>query len=87
MNSTTKGIVAVAVVGGLGFLAYKLFLQDTPQFYAKKIAEAGKHSNETFLKTLDKPFLKEWYKAIKDGKDTFVYNGANYNTQGGKIVK
>ena len=87
MNSTTKGIITVLIVGGIGYLAYKKFFQDKKAFYARKIAEAGKASNETVLKTFGEDYLKAWYKGIKSGADSFTYKNAQYNTDGGKLKK
>ena len=52
---------------------------------AKKIVGAGKHGNEGDLKTLGEGYLKEWYKAVKKGSDSFTFEGKTYNTQGGKL--
>lgn len=85
MNQTVKGIITVLVVAGVGYAAYMLVIKDKKAFYAKKIVAAGKHGNETSLKTLDEPYLKQWYMAVKGKQDSFTYNGATYNTQGGKL--
>jgi uncharacterized protein YxeA len=83
MSSTTKGIVTVLIVAGVGYLAYKQFFQDKKAFYAKKLADAGKTSNETVAKKFEEGFLKAWYKGLKDKSETFSYNGKSYKTQGG----
>lgn len=85
MNSTLKGVLTVLVVAGIGYAAYNYLIRDKKAFYAKKIAEAGKHGNETALKTFEEAFLKEWYKGVKNNQESFTYQGKSYNTQGGRL--
>jgi len=86
MNKNTKGIITViavlTIVGGAWFLTRK-----TNSKYAHFIVDSGKHSNYAFIVTFDKAFLKEWVKAIKNGAETFEYNGKQVSTQGGSSVK
>ena len=85
MNSTIKGVITVLVVVGVGYAAYNFLLRDKKAFYAKKIVEAGKHGNETTLKTFEEGYLKEWYKGVKNNQETFTYQGKSYNTNGGRL--
>ncbi len=86
MSSTTKGIITVVTVLAVGYAAYYFLLWDKKAFYAKKIEAAGKHgSASSLIQILGEDFLKQWYKAVKKGSDSFLYQGKTYNTQGGKL--
>lgn len=85
MSSTTKGIITVVTVLAVGYAAYYFLLWDKKAFYAKKIVAAGKHGSESDLKTLGEGYLKEWYKSVKKGSDSFTFEGKTYNTQGGRL--
>lgn len=86
MTSTTKGIITVLVVGGIGYLAYKKLFQDNKKKYAQAIVLAGKSSNFDKLITFGEDYLKAWDKAIKNKAETFSLNGSTYKTQGGTKI-
>lgn len=84
MNKTLKGILAVAIVGGLVYLAYTQSKGKTGK-YITIITGTGNAQNAQLLLTFDEKFLKEWAKASKRGMPTFEYQGKTYKTKGGKV--
>lgn len=84
MNNTIKGILAVALVGGLVYLAYTQSKGKTGK-YITIITGTGNAGNAQLLLTFDEKFLKEWAKASKRGMSTFEYQGKTHNTKGGKV--
>lgn len=84
MNNTLKGILAVALVGGLVYLAYTQFRSKSGN-YILTITGTGNAENAQKLLTFDEKFLKEWAKASKRGNPTFQYEGTTYKTKGGKV--
>lgn len=84
MNNTLKGILAVAVVGGLVYLAYTQSKGKTGK-YITIITGTGNAENAQLLLTFDEKFLKEWAKASKRGMPTFEYQDKTHNTKGGKV--
>jgi hypothetical protein len=75
------GIYVAAAYGG-----YMIYT-NTKMYYIKQLAKMSKLVFNEKYKKFDKGFLKAWYKGAKLGAASFIYNGANYNTQGGtKIV-
>lgn len=73
--------VTIAVVG----LAW-YFYSHTKRYYATRITKLGGASNFATLLTFEEGYLKQWAKGLSKGKETFLYQGKSYNTQGGKIV-
>jgi hypothetical protein len=86
MNNNVKGLIAVLVVGSIGYYAY-MKAYGSKHKYAKQIIKAGNSSNMAVLHTFGEGYLKEWAKASKRGTTTFTYEGKTYNTQGGKATK
>jgi hypothetical protein len=86
MNNTIKGILAIALVGGLVYLAYTQSKGKTGK-YITIITGTGNAGNAQLLLTFDEKFLKEWAKASKRGMPTFTHEGKTYNTKGGKATK
>lgn len=84
MDNTIKGILAVALVGGLVYLAYTQSKGKTGK-YITIITGTGNAGNAQLLLTFDEKFLKEWAKASKRGMPTFEYQGKTYKTKGGKV--
>jgi len=84
MNNTLKGILAVALVGGLVYLAYTQSRGKSGK-YISIITGTGNSENAQKLLTFDEKFLKEWAKASKRGNPTFEYQGKTHNTKGGKV--
>lgn len=83
MNKTTKGIITVvavlAIAGGVWY-----YTSQNKRAYATIILRSGKASNYASLLTFDEPFLRSWAKATKRNLETFIHNGKEYLTQGGK---
>jgi hypothetical protein len=85
MNKNIKGIIAVLVIGGLGYFAYKKLGKpksvDVVSNYLDSIF--GGDSKEKVSK-FDKGYVDNWSEAIMNGSQTFEYNGKTYITKGGK---
>lgn len=90
MNKNIQGIIAIAVVGIIGYLAYKKLGNPNP------IEVVTNYLNATFgfiegrsdvLKKMDKGYVDNWSEAIMNGKDSFQFNGVIYNTKGGATKK
>ena len=84
MNKTLKGILAVAIVGGLVYLAYTQSKGKRGK-YITIITGTGNAQNAQLILTFDEKFLKEWAKASKRGMPTFEYQGKTYKPKGGKV--
>jgi hypothetical protein len=84
MNNKT--LLWVAILGGASYVAYMLLFQK--KMYAQTIVNSGKYSGGVnSLLDFDKLFLKAWSKASKSGNATFIFNGKEYNTEGGRAKK
>lgn len=83
MNKNTKGIVTIiavlAVAGGVWY-----FTTQNKRAYASIISKSGNAGNFAALLTFDEPFLRSWAKATKRNLETFIHNGKEYLTKGGK---
>lgn len=82
--------VALAILGVGGYLAYKEFKKVkvlTKDESINIIIENGKHKNRDALLTFGEGYLMAWANAILENKETFVYNGKSYRTQGGTALK
>ena len=82
--------ISLAILGVGGYLAYKEFKKVkvlTKSESINIIIENGKHKNREFISTFDDGFLGVWANAILENKDTFVYKGKSYETQGGKAIR
>jgi hypothetical protein len=87
MDANKKnGYIAVAVTVAVLGAAWYMY-SHTKRFYAAKITRLGGSSGFAVLMTFDQGYLKAWAKAIGKAKPTFTYDGNNYNTQGGMLVK
>jgi hypothetical protein len=94
MNKNINGLIAVAVVGLLGYLAYKkLYKSDSKNVVitdSKKVVINYLYTlygenklYDDFVNKADKGYIDNWSNAIMNGKDTFQFNGKIYNTKGG----
>lgn len=82
--------VALAILGVGGYLAYKEFKKVkvlTKEESVDIIIENGKHKDRNTISTFEDAFLGVWANAILENKETFVYNGKSYRTQGGTAIK
>lgn len=87
MNSTTKGIISVVIVGALVYGVYML-TYGKKHHYATIILKFGKSTGTMAqLHTFDEKFLKSWAKASMRNEPTFTLDGKVYNTQGGSAKK
>jgi hypothetical protein len=88
MNKNLNGIIVVAVVGLLGFFAYKKFGKPNSRKVVIKYMDAtfgGDHS--AFVNSADKGYIDSWSDAIMNGSTTFIYNGTTFVTKGGRTQK
>jgi len=86
MVSKTHGGLYVAV--GLIFMgagAYYLWMH-SKQHYAAVIAKGG-HGAYSDLVSLDKKYLKEYAKAIKNNSDTFMVDGKVFDGKTGRAKR
>lgn len=82
--------VALAILGVGGYLAYKEFKKVkvlTKEDSIKIIIENAKHKDRNTISTFEDAFLGVWANAILENKETFVYKGKSYRTQGGTAIK
>jgi hypothetical protein len=92
MGSTVKGIIAVLLTGGIVYLVYKKFYKGGAKSDAQLVidtlnADFGfKSSHEEVVKSADAPYISAWASAIRAKIPIFVYNGAKFNTKGGKTA-
>jgi uncharacterized Zn-binding protein involved in type VI secretion len=88
MNKNLNGIIVVAVIGLLGFLAYKKFGKPNSRKVVINYLDAtfgGDHS--AFVNSADKGYIDNWSDAIMNGSTTFTFNGTTFVTRGGKTQK
>jgi hypothetical protein len=90
MNKNVKGIIAVAIVGVIGYVTYKKFVKPD----SKKVVIAyldstfGKDAKHTdFVNGAGASYIDSWAKAIMSGSDTFTDSGNTYITNGGTVKK
>jgi hypothetical protein len=87
MNSTTKGVISVLVVGVVVYIAYWKFYGQKHK-YAKTIIDSGNYSSGMAeLHKFETPFLKDWAEAVKSSSPTFMHKGKLISTKGGSSVK
>lgn len=82
--------VALAILGVGGYLAYKEFKKVkvlTKNDSINIIIENAKHKDRNTISKFEDAFLGVWANAILEDKETFVYNGKSYRTQGGTALK
>jgi uncharacterized protein YxeA len=87
MNNNLKGLIAVLIVGGAVFLAYRMANKGNLKYARRIIKDENYGGDESVLISFDEDYLKEWAKASKNKQQTFSYKGTNYNTKGGKSVQ
>ncbi len=86
MASKTHGGLFVAI--GLilmGTGAYYLWMH-SKQHYAAVISKAG-HGAYSDLVALDKSYLKEYAKAVKNNADTFMVDGKVFDGKTGRVKR
>lgn len=83
MTSNQKGFVVVAISLGLGYFVY--LKQFPPKRNQIHYLMKGNFSEGTIaqLMSFDNAFIKAWFLAAKDAKNTFTVDGKTYNTKGG----
>jgi hypothetical protein len=89
MNKNIQGFIAVAVVGIIGYLAYKKFGKpnnfEVVTNYMNSIYGEIEGGRINAVKKMGKGYIDNWAKAIMNGKNDFEYNGKIYHTQGGNV--
>lgn len=83
MTKTTKGIVTVSVIAVLGFGAYRLFYKTKRQKVKYLIEGNYSQGTEAELMAFGDDYIDAWYKAAKDGRDSFALGTGMYHTKGG----
>jgi hypothetical protein len=87
MNSNLKGILVVGVIGVGVYFAYKKLLPSNKIIVTKRLDSDFGGSHKDFVDSLDKGYVDAWAKAIKQNEETFMYNGSEHWTKGGKTKK
>ena len=96
MNKNLQGIIAVAVVGLLGYLAYKKFGKgggfgkpNNREVVANYMYSIWGYSKERedFYKSADQDYIDLWAEAIMKGKDTFKHKGNTIVTKTGAVKR
>jgi hypothetical protein len=96
MNKNINGLIAVAVIGLLGYLAFKklgskggLGQQKNREVVKNYLISTYGYSKERedFSKTADQDFIDLWAEAIMSGKDTFQHNNNTIVTATGRVKK
>lgn len=88
MNKNLKGILVVAIFVGVGYFYYRKALDPRAIVVKRLDADFGVSTDHVSLAyNSDKEYIKNWAKAIKVNADTFMYNGKQYFTKGGKATK
>jgi hypothetical protein len=85
MNKNINGIIAVLVVAGLGYFAYKKLGKPNSVKVITNYLDAtygGDHKEA--VSKMEKGYLNAWSDALMNGSKTFEYNGSTYKTGGGK---
>jgi hypothetical protein len=96
MNKNINGIIAVAVIGLLGYLAFKklggksgLGKQKNREVVKNYLISTYGYSKERedFAKSADQDYIDAWAEAIMNGKDTFQHNGNTIVTSTGRVKR
>lgn len=86
MTKNVKGVITVIVVAAAVFAVW-FFTRHTAKLYAMQIIKLnGSSGSLPVLMSFDEGFLKAWAQALKKGENEFQYNGARYNSKGGKKI-
>lgn len=94
MNKNINGLIAVAVVGLLGYLAYKKFGKKGGLSNSKNREVVANYlysvwgyskEREDFSKSADQDYIDLWAEAIMSGKDTFTHKGNTIVTKTGRV--
>ena len=80
-----KGLFVILGVSAMVFAAWYMY-SHTKRAYATTIVKLGGNSSFPSLMSFDEGYLKAWAKSLSKARDTFVYDGKVYNTQGGKLA-
>lgn len=84
--------VALALVGGAGYLAYRFFTKnkiktkdDAIKYLKNNLADTS-GSRLATISGWDGGFLINWATAMRDGNTMFMYNGKQYLTKTARAV-
>tara|TARA_R110000868_G_scaffold377568_1_gene642898 strand:+ start:320 stop:745 length:426 start_codon:yes stop_codon:yes gene_type:complete len=83
MDKNVKGIIAVAVVGGLGFVAYLILKKKFPQLFNSAISNTTPNDNWNLLQSQSGVMAKvdPLYPQNKEGLVIFNFNGGKNKAQ------
>jgi hypothetical protein len=87
MNSNIKGIIAIGVLGAIGFVLYRTILFPKSKKVKVIIYKGYSSGTETQLLAFDDKFINAWYNSAKNDYQVFIIDGIAYNTKGGKAKK
>jgi len=84
-SKTTKGIIAVAIVAALSYLAYTFTKKDNKKLQYAKIISSYTGTGYMLYIPFDEGYLKSRADAFKAGDATFAYNSKTYITSSGTV--
>ena len=84
MNSNIKGIIAIGVMGAIGFVLYRTILLPKSKKVKVIIDKGYSMGTETQLMSFDDKFINAWYNSANNDYQVFIIDGITYNTKGGK---
>lgn len=82
-------IIAGTVLAIVSILYFGIIKKQEPTRRNKQenvflIISHGKHTDSDAISKFENAFIESWANATENKQDYFVYNGIQYNTQGGK---
>lgn len=87
MKNNGLKIAALVILLGGGYFLYTRVQANKKTDDVDTIINAGNSTNKMVLETFQPEFIKAWADATKSKVASFVFNGKNYNTVGGKAIK
>jgi hypothetical protein len=83
MTKNQKGFLVVGAIAALAFVLYRA--SNPSKTNQIKYLISGNYTSGTLsdLMNMGDDYIKAWYQAAKDSKDSFTVASATYNTKGG----
>ena len=91
MSKNMKGLLAVAVIAVIGFIAYKTLVVNPYEVVSKYLLGLyGYDEGRTVAslkKNFDQKFIEAWSKAIMNGEQFFYQDGKKLVTATGRVAQ
>jgi hypothetical protein len=90
---TRNGLIAVGIMGVIGYIAYKKIAPKTSIDSRKVVLKyvdatfGQQQSHADFSKSMTQSYADAWANAIMNGEETFMEGGINHWTCGGSSKK